>query len=107
MKNNKLYALNGNFNIIEYEIVKETPKQYIARPVDKNWSLYERTIKKSTMEHYNLTFRCTLADAKILRQEKIQQAINHNNDRIVNLTQCNIELTQLLNQSQEDAANGR
>lgn len=107
MKNKKLYAVNYNFNIVEYDIIKETPKQYIARPVGNAWDIYERTIKKSTMETYNLTFRCTLADAKILRQEKIQQAINRNNDRIANLTQCNIELTQLLNQLQEDAANGR
>lgn len=107
MKNKKLYAVDYRFNIVEYEIIKETPKQYVARPVGNAWDIYERTIKKSTMETYNLTFRCTLADAKILRQEKIQQTINRNNDRIAKLTQYNTELAQLLNQSQEDAANGR
>ena len=69
-KSNRIFAVDcgyfyGFCKIVEFEIVKETPNQIVAAPVDKStlFSTSERTIKKSTMECCGLKFARTYEEA--------------------------------------------
>lgn len=106
---NKIYAVDtaSNFNLVEFEVIKETDKQYVATPISDCFRSHQRTIKKSIMECYDLIFRKTRAEAKILQQELIQKQIERNKTIIEQRTKRNQVLAQLLDKLKEDENNER
>ena len=82
---NKLYGIKdkwGNYEIIEFEIIKETPKQYKAKEITNNCWSYEYTINKDKMYNDGYSFETTLEKAQLKRKELIQIAIKSNKIRI-------------------------
>lgn len=83
----KLYGIKdkwGNYEIIEFEIVKETPKQYKVKEIVNNGWVYEYTISKDRMECYNYIFETTIEKAQLKRKGLIRTAIRKNKETIEN-----------------------
>lgn len=82
-----LYAVSkGNWRVeyaqmVEFSIVKETAKTYIAKPP---FDSYERTIRKSDMET-NEYFFFTESDAAIAKQKEL---LKKQIDRLYNEIDC-------------------
>lgn len=83
---NKLYGIKcrwGNYEIKEFEIIKETPHQYKVKEITNDWN-YAYTINKDKMQNDIYTFEITLEKAQLKRKELIQIAIQLNKKRIEN-----------------------
>lgn len=85
---NKLYGIKtsyGNYEIKEFEIIKETMKQYKVREIVKgvpNEFVFPYTINKSEMHNVGYAFETTLEKAQFERKQLIQEAIHFNKRRL-------------------------
>lgn len=84
----KLYGIKtdyGNYEIKEFEIIKETTKQYKVREIVKGMSnefVYPYTINKDKMYIADYSFETTLEKAQFERKQLIQEAIQINKRRV-------------------------
>lgn len=82
---NKLYGIKtsySDYKIIEFEIIKETSKQYKANEITNDYWGYKFTINKNKMENDSFIFETTLEKAQLKRKELIQTVIQINKSRI-------------------------
>lgn len=82
---NKLYGIKskwGIFEIKEFEITKETQKQYKVKEITNDCWNYEYTINKDKMQNESYIFETTLEKAQLKRKELIQKAIQLNKRQI-------------------------
>lgn len=80
----KLYGIKyrwGNYEIKEFEIIKETPNQYKVKEIASNQN-YGYTINKCNMQNGMYIFETTFEKAQLKRKELIQIAIQLNKERI-------------------------
>lgn len=82
--------------IVEYMVVKETPKTYTVVRCDGGQQRTEHVVRKSTMEVYNLRF-CESHDAAVAYVKQLyEEKIERNNIRIESMQKENEALAALL-----------
>lgn len=75
---NILYGIRcgyGEYTIVQFEIIKETQKQYKVKEIRKDGWCYDVTVNKNKMSVYSFIFETTLEKAKAKRRELIQNAL--------------------------------
>ena len=101
------YDLCGN--VIEFKIIKDTPKQYVAikTKTDKMSWFSERTIKKSTMQVGSLYFEETKELAKARQIDLLMLRVAANKKSIEDKQHQNLRFEKKLKELTEDINNGR
>ena len=104
MENQILYGVSKGYSelgkIVEYIVVKETPKTYIVKEKEKiDWTSYERTVKKSSMEVGSFCARKlvkTYSEAIELAKQFIRFRISTNNGKIESIKSDNVKFAEKL-----------
>lgn len=108
MNNKVIYAINGYDicgNVIEYQVVKDTPKQYIAKCNDSGFC-YERKIKKSTMSVGYLYFEETRELAKMKQIDLLMLRVARNKKSIEDAQNQNLKYEKKIKELTEEISNG-
>lgn len=99
------YNLCGD--VIEFKVIKDTPKQYVAvKTGDKSW-FNERTIRKSTMQVDSLFIEETKELAKARQIDLLILRIAANKKSIEDKQNQNLRFEKKLKELTEDTNNGR
>ena len=96
---NRLYGIKNrwrNYEIIEFEIIKETLKQYKIKEICNVCWKYEYTINKDKMKNESYIFETTFEKAQLKRKEQIQIEIQSNKRKIEDYKKRVADLEKLL-----------
>lgn len=89
----KMFGVSKSFynHIDEFEVIKETEKQFILLNENKKKCVYRSqcTINKSKMENVDYIFTRTLEEAREIIKEQLKNAIRKNYSRIEYLKSLN------------------
>lgn len=110
MENQILYGVSKVYselgNIVEYTVVKETPKTYIVKEnKNRDWATWERTVRKSDMtvgSVYPCKLVKTYPEAIELAKQFIRESIDENDKEIERLKTNNVKFAEKLKELEGD-----
>lgn len=112
MDNKVIYAIDGyNLcgNIIEYQVVKETEKQYIATCCEKIYDcmfIHKRRVNKATMSVGSLRFEETKELAKAKQIDLLMLRVARNKKSIEDAQNQNLKYEKKIKELTEVISNG-